>query len=800
MQRCEFNDGWTCRRINDGGSGMPVMIPHDAMLDERRSPDSLGAGNIGWFEGGDYCYEKCFMVPDAWRGSAVVLEFEGVYRNAEVSVNGVPVGGCPYGYGDFIVDISDALNAGSENTITVLARNSDQPNSRWYTGTGIYRPVWLYIGDPERHIAPNGIRVRTVSVDPAEVAVMVDTVGEGEASIEILDVSGTIVATALTGAGEETRIMIPDCAVWDPDHPNLYTCRAVFGDDVETTTFGVRLLAWDAERGLTINNERVILRGACIHHDNGILGACAWPSAEARKVRVLKAAGYNALRSAHNPCSKALLDACDRLGVLVMDEYVDVWYIHKTRYDYASEMPRRWRDDLRSMVNKDYNHPSVVMYSTGNEVSETAQPRGIGLTGEMAQYLHSLDDTRPVTCGINIFFNFLSSIGLGVYTDDKAEREVEQACRRKSSDSGKKKAKPVGSEFYNTMATLLGDKVMKLGATLPPCDWRTKDAYAAMDVAGYNYGILRYRHDLRKYPKRLILGSETFCCDAYAFWEIAKTNPRVIGDFVWAGQTYLGECGQGGIEYPEYLPESALDDPSGWLASSVGRVDLLGFPNGEARYTQVAFETTDRIFIGVRPVYPKLNPIPTWNLTDAIESWSWSGREGCKAQVEVYARAESVELLLNGRSLGRRRPGHGCRVVFHVPYEGGTLSARAYDKVGNVLAETSLTTADDSTELRVLPENEQPGSDGLVFVPIIYTDKAGVWKPMEHHRLHIEVQGGKLLAFGSAQPYVTERYRSADTESYYGRAMAVVRAEGGAPLDIRVHDGERFVSVTLPTV
>ena len=327
------------------------------------------------------------------------------------------------------------------------------------------------------------------------------------------------------------------------DAPNLYTCRAIIGNDSAETTFGVRTLEWGVH-GLLLNGERVILQGACIHHDNGVLGACCYEDAEWRKIRILKENGYNAIRSAHNPCSKFLLDACDHLGVLVMDEYIDHWYIHKTIHDYVEHFPQWWKRDLKDMVEKDYNHPSVILYSTGNEVSETAQEKGIALTREMTEYLHGLDATRPVTCGVNIFFNFLSSIGFGQYSDEKARKEAEKAEKAKAA--GKQaKEKAVGSKFFNDMAGLLGDEFMKRGATIPPCDWRTRDAFANMDIAGYNYGVYRYRHDLKKYPARLILGSETFCNDAYKFRELAKLEPRLIGDFVWAGMDYLGEVGVG---------------------------------------------------------------------------------------------------------------------------------------------------------------------------------------------------------------------------------------------------------------
>ncbi|MDD3660687.1 MAG: glycoside hydrolase family 2 TIM barrel-domain containing protein, partial [Lachnospiraceae bacterium] len=483
-------------------------------------------------------------------------------------------------------------------------------------------------------------------------------------------------------------------------------------------------------------------------------------------IRILKENGYNAIRSAHNPCSKALLEACDRLGMLVMDEYVDAWYIHKTEYDYVNNMRKWWKTDLKEMVEKDYNHPCVIMYSTGNEVAETAQKEGIELTSEMTKYLHSLDASRPVTCGINIFFNFLSSIGFGVYSDEKAKESAKKSA----------KDKPVGSEFYNTLAGLLGDRVMKFGATLYPCDLKTKDAFAGMDIAGYNYGIYRYKHDLKKYPNRLILGSETFCRDAYLFWEVAKKNPGIIGDFVWAGMDYIGEAGIGAWEYSDYAPQNAPKE--GWLTAGSGRIDILGNPNGEALYTKVVLEQTDEIFIAVKPVYQKGNHSPSaWKMTDAVPSWSYRGCEGYTATIEVYARAEKVALFLNGALIGEKKLKKTCRVIFHAKYQNGILKAVAYDELGNVMRETQLETASEQTQLLLQPELSMVKPEGLIYIPLCYTDEAGIWKPMEKHELVIKVAKGKLKGFGNACSYNPQGYQKNKISTYYGRAMAVVQAD-----------------------
>ena len=872
MQKIDFNKDWICRCLTRDEEAYPVTLPHDAMLSEPRTQESTGEGNIGWYIGGDYEYTRNFFVPEEYKDKKVLIEFEGIYHNGEVYINGKKAAYRPYGYTNFYVDTEGFFQYGKENEIKVIARNADQPNSRWYSGTGIYRPAYLYVGE-EKHIPVNGVKIRTLSYDPARIEVVVKTSSPGEVSLKI-EFEGSKVLRVI---GESTKIGnvnndkiissdnknmqptesvqtgkngqkselaqveaeknnqeaayqaifqldVPNAKLWDTEHPNLYTCKAIFGEDEVTETFGIRELIWNPQVGMTINGERVILRGACFHHDNGVLGACTYPEAEERKMRILKENGYNAVRSAHYPCSKALLDACDRVGMLMMDEYVDVWYIHKTKYDYAGQLADWWKQDLKDMVDKDYNHPSVIMYSTGNEVAETAQEKGIALTGDMTNYLHSLDSTRPVTCGINIFFNFLSSIGLGVYSDDKAEKSAGNAEKNaaqaagknekkvvksgektvnKATENGKKglgstkpekKKKPVGSEFYNTLACLVGDYFMKCGATLYPCDLRTKDAYANMDIAGYNYGIFRYKHDLKKYPNRLILGSETFCKDAYSFWEIAKKNKRIIGDFVWAGWDYIGEVGDGAAEYSDYK----FEDPATRMTGGNGRIDLNGKPRAEAAYTRVAFERETGPFIAVDPVYQKEKlRLTGWQLTKALESWAWDGCNGETAKVEVYARAAQVELFINGKSVGKKKV-KKCRANFNTTYQNGEITAVSYDENGKEINRYSLCTAGKETVLQVRPEEKTVKPEGLAFIQLQYTDNKGIWKPMEKHNIKVTVENGVLKGLGSPAPYVKGNYTDHTVATYYGEAMAVVQADGNGPVKVTVADEERFYVVEIP--
>ena len=460
MKATSLLTGWTCRHLGDTAPGKPVTLPHDAMLAEPRTALSAGGTNTGWYEGYDYEYQRTLTVPENELADTHILEFEGVYHNAEVWLNGQKAAFRPYGYTNFYVDCAPYLHAG-ENELRVIARNADQPNSRWYSGAGIYRPVQLWTARGA-YIALNGVKIRTLSLQPAVVEVRVKTTAPGTVRLMVDDLP----AVQQESDGEAVfTLTLDNACLWTPETPNLYTCRVNFAYDVVTETFGVRKVEWGTD-GFLLNGKRYIIQGACIHHDNGLLGAVCDPDAVARKVRLLKANGYNAIRSAHNPCSKALLTECDRQGVLVMDEYIDHWYIHKTEHDYVDYFNDWWHQDLTDMVEKDCNHPCVVLYSTGNEVSETAQKRGIALTKEMTDFLHGLDDSRPVTCGVNIFFNFLSSIGFGVYSDEKAKKEAERAEKAKQRGEKTSKKKAVGSQFFNNLAGLLGDEFMKRGATL----------------------------------------------------------------------------------------------------------------------------------------------------------------------------------------------------------------------------------------------------------------------------------------------------------------------------------------------
>ena len=784
MLKLDFNSEWKYRHLGaEADEWKTVTLPHDAMIGEKRSMDSNGGTNTGWYEEFDYEYVKTFDVPKDYADKLVTFEFEGVYHNAEVYINGNKAAERHYGYTNFYVPANEFLVFGGSNEIRVVAHNADQPNSRWYSGAGIYRPVTMWVAD-KKHIPFNGVKIRTTSLDPATVTVTVRTSEPGEVAAAI-SYKGKIIANDVKDTDADCVAVfafeIADAKLWSPDTPELYECAVIFGGDEQKCDFGVRTIRVTPSEGFVLNGERVIIRGACIHSDNGILGARNYPEAEERKVRILKEYGYNAIRSAHNPAAKSLLDACDRLGMLVMDEYCDMWYIHKNKYDYATYLEQEYEQDITDMIEKDYNHPSVIMYSLGNEVAETGEKRGIELFRRMREVCVKLDPEQPVTTGVNIFFNYLYALGFGQYSDKKAEKNPN---------------KKVGSEFFNNLAGLFGDKFMKTMAKLPGCDRKTRDCYALMDVAGYNYGIKRYKHDIKKYPERIILGSETFCSDAYAFWEFAKENPSLIGDFVWAGMDYLGELGVGSWEYKEYAP--SFSHGVGWVTAGSGRIDLIGNPLGEAYYTKVAFELEDKPQIAVVPVShtnDKHSP-SAWKFSNALPSWSWNGLDGKKAKVEVYSRAPVVELYVNGKKVGKKKFKKNCRFDFKTKYRGGEVTAVNRDKKGNELSRTSLKTAGNETVLSVVPEKSTAAAGEVCFVRLKYTDAAGVVKPLERGIIDVKVEGGELLAVGNACPFNAIGYMSGKTDTYYGEAMAVVKATD-ANFTVTATDGKLEGAATV---
>ena len=770
-----FNKDWVVYEEGKKEGAIKVDLPDDRMLGTNRDIANPGGVNISFFEGGKYIYEKDFELK-LEEGEKVYFEFEGVYRHPVVILNGKEACKREYGYTDFIFDATPYVKEG-KNHIEVIADNSDQPNSRWYTGSGIYRPVHMWVL-PKEHILPRSVRVSTVSYKDKEINVKAAFSCLGKGSIAILDGEKSLFEKEFESETLDETIRLEDAKLWNVGEGNLYTLEIVFGKDVSKTKFGIREVELDKEKGFLINGKRAILKGACIHHDNGLLGGVCDKDAEERRARLLFENGYNAIRSAHNPISRYFLDEADRLGLLILDEYADCWYIHKTMHDCASFVMKTYKEDLGDMIDKDYNHPSVIMYSLGNEVAETSEKKGIAFVRAMCGFIKSNDPTRPITCGVNIFFNALYSWGMGQYSDKKAAKDAKKKPTQKKAS--------VGSQFFNDLAGLLGADFMKTGAKLHRANVKTRGAFAELDVAGYNYGIKRYKHDLKQYPDRFIVGSETFCSDALSFIKMAEKNPRLIGDFVWAGWDYLGEAGVG--SWVALEREGMREDKTNWLLAGSGRIDILGHPCAEMNYTKVAFGLEK---IGLACVSPKDlyygHSASSWKLSWAHRSYDYEGWEGKKMVVEVYSRDEKVELYQNGKLVGsKKRKKDTGRFYFKIRYVPGKIEAVSYDKSGKETARASLSTVKKETYFSALPEKDTLRAFETSFIKLTFVDEDGLQKPLENSEITVtEVENGTLLGLGNACPYYTGTYLDNVTPAYYGRAQAIVRPNGKG--DLKVH-------------
>lgn len=775
MQKQSFNQNWFFHK-KDFSNAVPVVLPHDTMIHERREPDSPGGSGHGYFPGGVYVYEKTFTAPSDWADMTVSLLFEGVYKNASVAVNGKQAAFHPYGYTPFTVCLDGLLDYGGENTVTVTVDNSQLPNSRWYSGSGIYRPVWLLTGK-KSHIKFQGVKITTLSYAPAKIRVDTAATG-GEIAVEILD--GETVAAAGTGAACE--LDIPGAKLWSDEAPHLYTCRVTLTEggkvaDEVTETFGIRVIEWRSPKGLLVNGKSVLLRGGCVHHDNGVLGAATYAKSEERRVRIMKENGFNAIRSSHNPASEALIAACDKCGVFLMDETFDMWYNRKNKFDYGCDFHDWWERDTTAMVERDYNHPSVILYSIGNEVAEPFEEKGVQAGKAMIDLIHRLDPTRPVTCGVNLMIIGRAAKGQGIYQDGE------------QSTAGGKKQKEGGnaSLAFNIMASLVGSG-MNRGGNSPKVDAITSPFVDSLDIAGYNYGSGRYPLEEKQHPNRVIFGSETFPQDIFRNWEMVKKYPYLVGDFMWTAWDYLGESGLGAWSYHGGMP---FNRPYPWLLAGAGVIDILGIPDASCKYAATVWGLTDRPVIGVRPVnHPGVRVSRSvWRGTNAIESWAWAGCEGNKAEIEVYAQADSVELLLNGKSVGKKKLKE-CKAMFKVKYAPGTLTAVAYDAAGKELCRSSLRSAVGPVCVSVQPENKAVKPGEIVYIPVSIVGENGVVESNADRKLTVSVQGGDLLGFGSAQPRTEERYDTGSFTTYQGRALAVVRAGESGTLRLTVTDGK----------
>ena len=761
-----------------------VQLPHDWSIESHPDKNNPSGQGGGFFPNGTGWYRKTFSAPAAWKGRRVSVEFGGIYRNAAVYLNGHKLITQPYGYTSFELDLTPELSFSVTNLLAVRVDNSAQPNSRWYSGSGIYRHVKVIVTDPT-HVAHWGVFVTTpeVSVTTAKVVVRTRLANESQADADLtvettlVDRAGQPVASTRSpvrlASGSETEvsgeIAVRNPALWSPASPVLYRAvtRVLKNNgvvDEVITSFGIRSIAWSAERGFLLNGKSIKLTGGSVHHDNGPLGAAAFDRAEERRVELLKAAGHNAVRTAHNPPSPAFLDACDRLGLLVLDEPFDVWKASKVKFDYGHDFDEWWKRDISAMVLRDRNHPSVVIWGIGNEIPELEVEQGPSIAKMLADLVRSLDSTRPLTLAFP-------------------------------------------------------------GTTTAP---NSQGVFSLLDITGYNYSLqTSYADDHTRLPSRIMLTTESYPSYAFRLWRLSQDNPYVLGDLTWTSMDYLGESGIGawaigtpeqakqagqimgamantstvdkmflgmanGVDIMAAMAQGAADPVMKgimallfhgypWHAAQCGDLDLTGFRKPQSYYRDILWNGGDRMYATVRLPDPEGKKIIAvgWSVYPTLPSWTWPDQAGKNLQVEVYSGTEKVQLFLNNKLLGEQPTGRDqeFKATFSVPYAPGTLKAVGL-RGGHAVAESVLTTAGKPSQLRLTADRRAIHADGqdLSFVTVEAIDAEGRLQPWADQEIQFSINGpGLIAAVGNGDGRDEASYQGNRRKLYQGRALIVVR-------------------------
>ncbi len=763
----KFNLGWTFKKDN---IEQIVDLPHDAMMHEKRSKDGLCGVGGAYFNGGFYTYTKSFMVPEEFKNNTLFLHVLGAYRNSVVYLNDKELASHKYGYTDYMVELTKDIKFGSTNIIKITVDNSEVPNSRWYSGAGLYRGVELIIGGLD-HFILNELRLNTVSINPVTLEYKLPYTGTKEYKLLLEGFDGKRLISK--AEGKEGSIKL-DVELWDTENPKLYDIKLSLIDGVDIIDtyqmkYGFRTIEYTT-KGFYLNGVKTILKGACLHHDNGILGAVSIYDAELKRLKVLKEAGFNAIRSAHNPASPQLLNACDALGILVMDELVDMWLYHKTEFDYATDFKDNYMLDLKSMMDKDYNHPSVIMYSLGNELASPTilDKKGFEILKELCGYIKT-NDYRPSTMGIN--FTNLERKELNAH---KAKYKMMEVYTNSDEIV----------DIYNDLIVEFGRGMAEISIAKDSEDVSV-ETFKILDLAGYNYAYKRYELDSKIHPERIIVGTETMCQDIYNNYERMKKYPAVVGDFIWTGIDYLGEVGIGGyFDYDHHFCK-----PYPWILANGGAFDLLGNPTGEAFLAGITYGKY-KVKIATY-LEDKEETKSAWRWTNSRETFTYGKDSIGKIMVaEVYSIYPYVELFLNGKSLGRKEVKEGF-VTFSFKYEEGTL--KAIGSYSDDRREVALLTTAKESFLTLRKDYE---GNELCYLYVEYKDNNGVVDTLRGDLLNAKVTGGTLLGFGSANPVTEDSYVAGSCHAFLGRAMLAVKKSSDKTI-ITVSDSKETKTIIL---
>lgn len=736
----------------DDASWRTLDLPHDWSIEDLPgqttgpfSKVSVGGTATGYTTGGMGWYRKSFTIQPFEQEKMVRIEFEGAYMETDVWLNGHHLGYHPNGYTPFGYELTPFLAPpGKRNVVVVRVKNEGQ-NSRWYTGSGIYRHVWLIITEAVR-IAPLGMVITTPQVSSAsarvEVITSIENTKHVPKSVSVLTTFTApngqstgpfrqVVRLSSTNKVDSKQVLtIPNPQRWFPETPYLYRATVVLVAnnkrlDSLTTTFGIRSITLDVKRGFVLNDQRVLLKGGCVHHDNGPLGAVSIDRAEERKIELLKANGFNAVRTSHNPPATAFLDACDRLGLFVIDEAFDMWQRPKKPQDYHRFFDAWWQRDLEAMIQRDRNHPSVILWSIGNEINERADSSGLIITKRLVQEVYRLDSTRPVTEALCVFWEHPGRL------------------------------------------------------------WKDADkAFALLDVGGYNYEWKNYESDHQRVPDRVILGTEAFAKEAFENWQLVEKHPYVIGDFVWTAIDYMGETAIGHTMIQPIADKDSTKAvlPWPWFNAWCGDLDLIGFKKPQSYYRDVVWRNSP-IALAVHSPMPAgtKETVTNWGWPDEHQSWSWPGAEGKPLQVRVFSRSPLVRLELNGKLIGEQRlPDSTITATFTVPYQPGLLKATGFEN-NKAAYSVALKTVGKPHHLRLVADRSglRSGRTDLAYVTVEVVDQEGNHIPSAVVPVSFQLTGvGELAGVGNANPTDMSSFKQPQKKTFRGRCQAIIQTGG----------------------
>ena len=729
----------------DDSKWRAIDLPHDWSIENLPGTDSpfssnaLSQVNGGFTTGGTGWYRKSFIIPEAQSAKRIVIQFDGVYMNPEIWINGVSLGSHPYGYTSFWYDITDHIKLGKSNVLAVKVRNEGE-NSRWYSGSGIYRHVWLKVLDPV-HIAQWGTSITTpeINVGSAKVNIKTKVNNQSGSALKVkvltrilnskgeemtkVESAQTIEKTGLSEFTQDVTVSKPD--LWSIESPILYTAinEVYSGDklvDRIETKFGIRSIQFDVVNGFLLNGKSLKLKGGCFHHDNGPLGSKSYDRAEERRVELLKASGFNAIRCSHNPPSPAFLDACDRLGMLVIDEAFDMWSDGKNTSDYHLWFEKWWKRDIESMISRDINHPSVILWSIGNEIPGMDSPEVAKTAQLLADFVRESDPSRKVIAAVN---------GLN----------------------------PAKDPFF-----------------------------ATLDIAGYNYGsggdhnknnIFEIDHN--RVPSRIMVQTESYPLEAFKSWMDVTDHPWLIGDFVWTAFDYIGEAS---IGWRGYFQEQNFYP---WNLAFCGDLDICGWKRPQSFYRD-ALWMTNQLSLFVKPPKPSFEENPDrqswskWHWLDAVADWNWKGYENKPLEVSVYSSCDEVELILNNKSLGRKKTNRSTefKATWEVPYQPGELKTIGY--TGKKQVNTAfLRTANEPSQIKLNADRNEIKADNqdLSYITVELLDEKGNRNPKSEDLVKFEIEGpGTIVGVGNANPVSKESYRATERKAWQGRCLVIIKS------------------------